>query len=186
MAFDHHLNTGLALSAAARESGLDADQFDVQLQVGAALAGCWRRLALGGTPVQPRGCFANPVEVCSTASPCPPPPPSTPTQRLLVACPFLQQRIVRMRPKLLAALAADPDLVATRLVELCGLLPGADVAGIACARPSLLLDPEWGGVPAAVAALARHYDPREVAHLASQQPLLLAESVDDVLAELQR
>lgn len=100
--------------------------------------------------------------------------------------PFLQDRLLRMSPKLLAALAADPALIAARLVELRALLPGADVAAVAGGRPSLLLPPEWERVPAAAAALADRYSEEEVARLVVAEPLLLAEDVEAILAELQR
>lgn len=54
-------------------------------------------------------------------------------------------------------------------------------------RPSLLLDPEWPGVPAAAARLQACYpDPADVARLVAAEPLLLAEDLDRVLAELER
>ena len=111
-------------------------------------------------------------------------PPSK--QRLLAVAPFLQQRLIRMRPKLIAALAADPERVAARLIALRALLPGADVAAVAGGRPSLLLDPEWGGVEARAAGLAAVYSEAEVARLVAAEPLLLAEDLEAVLAELQR
>ncbi|KAL4431202.1 hypothetical protein ABPG75_006458 [Micractinium tetrahymenae] len=107
-------------------------------------------------------------------------------QRLLTLMPFLQDRLLRMSPKLLAALAADPSLVAARLIELKSLLPAAAVAAVAGGRPSLLLSPEWERLPAAAAALARRYSEEEVALLVAAEPLLLAEDVEAILAELQR
>lgn len=112
--------------------------------------------------------------------------PAPCVQRLLTLMPFLQQRLLRIQPKLLAALAADPDLVASRLVELKMLLPAVDVARVAGQRPSLLLAGEWECVPGAVAQLLAHYSQEEAASLASAEPLLLAEDVEAVLAELAR
>lgn len=136
------------------------------------------------------------LEACLVLFRIPLPPASTPhppthasgpvAQRLLTLMPFLQDRLLRMSPKLLAALAADPGLIAARLVELRALLPAADVAAVAGGRPSLLLPPEWERVPAAAAALARRYSEPEVARLVAAEPLLLAEDVEAVLAELQR
>ena len=63
-------------------------------------------------------------------------------QRLLTLLPFLQPRIPRMQPRLLAALAADPEGLASRLIQLKVLLPAADVGAIVTQRPSLLLLPE--------------------------------------------
>lgn len=100
--------------------------------------------------------------------------------------PFLQDRLPRMRPKLLAALAADPDRVAARLIQLRSLLPAADVAAVAAVRPSLLLDGEWEGVAERAAALGRHYSEAEVARIVQAEPLLLAEELQGVLEELQR
>jgi hypothetical protein len=94
--------------------------------------------------------------------------------------------MLRMQPKLLAALAADPERVAGRLIELKSLLPLADVAAIAAQRPSLLLDGEWERVAGGAAQLAAVYAEAEVAKLASSEPLLLVEDLQHILAELQR
>ncbi|PRW58273.1 ER lumen retaining receptor isoform B [Chlorella sorokiniana] len=136
--FDTQLNQGLVRSAAARESGLDYDEFEARLQ------------------------------------------------RLFTLVPFLQERMLRMQPKLLAALAAEPEQLAQRLVELKTLLPQADVAAIVAQRPSLLLDGEWERVPAGVAALAACYSEEEAGRLASAEPLLLVEDLEHVLQELGR
>jgi fermentation-respiration switch protein FrsA (DUF1100 family) len=94
--------------------------------------------------------------------------------------------MLRMQPKLLAALAADPERVAGRLIELKSLLPLANVAAIAGQRPSLLLDGEWERVAGGAAQLAAIYAEAEVAKLASAEPLLLVEDLQHILAELQR
>lgn len=107
-------------------------------------------------------------------------------QRLFSLMPFLQQRMLRMQPKLLAALAADPDRVAARLIELKAMLPAADVAAVVGGRPSLLLEGEWEQVPKRVEQLAAHYTEEEVARLVAVEPLLLVEDIEEVLAELQR
>ncbi|PSC76419.1 ATP-dependent zinc metalloprotease FTSH mitochondrial isoform A [Micractinium conductrix] len=107
-------------------------------------------------------------------------------QHLLALMPFLTNRLPRLAPKLVAALVADPPTIAARLVELKRLLPAADVAAIAGGRPSLLVPPEWERLPAGVAALQARYSEEEVARLAAAEPLLLADDVEAVLAELQR
>lgn len=107
-------------------------------------------------------------------------------QRLLYLMPFLQPRLLRIQPKLLAALAADPDLIAARLIELKALLPAADVAAVAGQRPSLLLAGEWERVPGAVRQLLALYSEEEAARLATAEPVLLADDVEEVLAELGR
>ena len=107
-------------------------------------------------------------------------------QRLLTLLPFLQDRMLRMQPRLLAALAADPERVAGRLIELKSLLPLADVAAIARQRPSLLLDGEWERVAGGAAQLGAVYEEAEVARIASAEPLLLVEDLQHILAELQR
>lgn len=43
-----------------------------------------------------------------------------------------------MHPKTLAALLEDPEVVATVLLTLRALLPGANVSSIVCASPQLV------------------------------------------------
>lgn len=76
--------------------------------------------------------------------------------------------------------------MAARLIELRLLLPGADIAAIVGQRPSLLLAGEWERVAAAVTHLLQRYSEAETAFLVSSEPLLLAEDVEEVLAELGR
>jgi HPt (histidine-containing phosphotransfer) domain-containing protein len=159
--FNEQLNQGLVRSAAARASGLEYEEFETRLQVRWLAGGC-RRSA-------PR------LTLCFPA-----------VQRLLYLMPFLQPRLLRIQPKLLAALAADPDLIAARLIELKALLPAADVAAVAGQRPSLLLAGEWERVPDAVRQLLALYSEEEAARLATAEPVLLADDVEEVLAELGR
>ena len=55
-------------------------------------------------------------------------------QELLAVLPFLHDRLVRMRPKLLAALAQDSQQMAGRVIFLRELLPGADLICILSQR----------------------------------------------------
>ena len=169
--YDERLNQGLIRSAAARESGLEYEEFEARLEARCACA----------VPRPPRLARQrlHPPSNCL----CWPRPA---LQRLLTLMPFLQRRLLRIQPKLLAALAADPDLIAARLIQLKTLLPAADVAAVAGQRPSLLLDAEWQRVPVAVSQLLARYSEEEAAFLASREPLLLAEDVEAVLAELAR
>lgn len=107
-------------------------------------------------------------------------------QRLFTLMPFLQARMLRMQPKLLAALAAQPQVVAARMIELRGLLPGASVEAVLSQRPSLLLEGEWERVAGGVVALQARYSESEVARLATAEPLLLVADLEEVLQELGR
>lgn len=55
-------------------------------------------------------------------------------QRLLVIMPFLQARLVRMKPALVAALAEDVERSAERMIWLREALPGADIESILSQR----------------------------------------------------
>lgn len=108
-------------------------------------------------------------------------------QAVLVLMPFLAPKLPRLRPELLAGLAADIERTATRLLQLRALLPTqADAAAVLSARPSLLLDGEWERLPAGLDALLRRFSEGDVARLVHAEPSLLLEDVDGVLRELQR
>eukprot|EP00887_Chlorella_sp_A99_P005535 scaffold1.g5535.t1 len=100
--------------------------------------------------------------------------------------PFLEPQLARLRPALLAGLAADPERAAARLVELRALLPRANVAAVLSQRPSLVLDGEWEAVPAGLARLLAYYTEEEAAAMVSVEPCLLLDDVRVVLRELTR
>jgi hypothetical protein len=106
---------------------------------------------------------------------------------LLVIMPFLQPRLVRMKPALLAALAADVVKTAERVITLKDMLnDGANIESILSQRPSLLLDEDWPKIPLALASLRKFYDDVVIADMASAEPILLVENVDSILRELER
>jgi hypothetical protein len=55
-------------------------------------------------------------------------------QELLVVLPFLKDRLVRIKPALLAALAQDAHQTAGRVIALKNLLPRADLVQILVLR----------------------------------------------------
>eukprot|EP00887_Chlorella_sp_A99_P005790 scaffold1.g5790.t1 len=70
-------------------------------------------------------------------------------QRLLVLMPFLERGLLRLPPRVLGGLAADPERAGRRLIALrAELPPTADVAALLSQRPSLLLEPDWPSVGA--------------------------------------
>lgn len=105
---------------------------------------------------------------------------------LLVIMPFLQSRLVRMKPELLASLASDVSKTANRIIELKMMIPGVNMEAVCSQRPSLLLDVEWSKVPVALEKLAQHYDDDVIASMVSEEPLLLVEDVNKILLELER
>ena len=107
-------------------------------------------------------------------------------ESLLTVMPFLQARLVRMKPALLAALAADVEKTATRIVQLQNILSGGNMESILSQRPSLVLDEEWVKIPAALESLKKHYNDEHIAQMASKEPILLIENVDTILKDLER
>jgi hypothetical protein len=105
---------------------------------------------------------------------------------LLIIMPFLQQRLVRMKPALLAALATDVAKTAERMINLKNMLDGANIESILSQRPSLVLDEDWPKIPLALTSLRKYYDDVAIAEMASQEPILLVENVDSILRELER
>ena len=165
---DDHLREGLVGAASARLAGLEPGEFEARVEVSGSCMSCPGPLTLhlpgsGGTD-------------CT----------SLVLQRLLALLPCLTPRISRLRPELLAGLVTDIGRAAARLIELRGLLPGADVAAVLGQRPLLLLDGEWEQIPAGVAGLRRHFSEEQVARMVAQEPLLLLEDIDQVLRDLQR
>jgi hypothetical protein len=55
-------------------------------------------------------------------------------ERLLVLLPFLQTRLLRMRPALIAALAEDVDRTAERIIALKDALPGVNIEAVISGR----------------------------------------------------
>jgi hypothetical protein len=106
---------------------------------------------------------------------------------LLIIMPFLQARLVRMKPALLAALATDVVKTAERVIQLKNMLdPGANIESILSQRPSLVLDEDWPKIPLALETLRKYYDDVAIAEMASAEPILLVENVDSILRELER
>jgi hypothetical protein len=106
---------------------------------------------------------------------------------LLIVMPFLQPRLVRMKPALLAGLAADVGKTAERMVTLKNMLDeGANIESILSQRPSLVLDEDWPKIPLALDSLKKYYDDVAIAEMATAEPILLVENVDGVLRELER
>lgn len=107
--------------------------------------------------------------------------------QLLVIMPFLQARLARIKPELLAGLASDVETTASRILSLkVDLIPGADVESILHQRPSLLLNPEWSKIGACLSGLQTHYSDKDIAAMVSKEPLLLVEDVEKILRELER
>jgi len=106
---------------------------------------------------------------------------------LLVIMPFLQPRLVRMKPALLAALATDVVKTAERVIQFKNMLDErANIESILSQRPSLVLDEDWPKIPLALASLRKFYDDVTIADMASAEPILLVENVDSILRELER
>lgn len=106
---------------------------------------------------------------------------------LLIIMPFLQPRLVRMKPALLAALATDVVKTAERVIQLKNMLDdGANIESILSQRPSLVLNEDWPKIPLALASLRKYYDDVAIAEMASAEPILLVENVDSILRELER
>lgn len=58
-------------------------------------------------------------------------------------------------------------------------------ASNAC-RPTILLEEEFAGIPAATAVLHRWFDVDAVDHMVQEQPLFLVEDVEDAISSLNR
>eukprot|EP00887_Chlorella_sp_A99_P001437 scaffold8.g1437.t1 len=93
--------------------------------------------------------------------------------RLLLLLPTLRPRLVSMKPQTLAALVAQVDEVAGRLVELKAVFPGADAAALAVREPGLVLGFEMRRLRDIAAALRALLPALNVDALVQENPSML-------------
>lgn len=92
----------------------------------------------------------------------------------------------KLQPEILLAMTADTSAVASKLLQLKMWFPQANVSMMVAQRPTLVLDNEFNGIPAAMGVLQHWFEADAIDHMVQEQPLFLIEDVEDAISSLNR
>lgn len=100
--------------------------------------------------------------------------------------PDMVVKLHALRAPLVLELLQDMPGVASRLLRLRALLPGADVSAMVAQVPELLLKTPMPELEAAIASLGENLPGVSIGHLVEREPMLLRADVKQLLSEVGR
>lgn len=107
-------------------------------------------------------------------------------QELQHLLPDLASRWQTIQPQILLSMAADTRTIATRLLQLKLWFPAANVSIMVTHRPTLVLEEEFSGIPAAIKVLQHWFEADAIDQMVEEQPLFLVEDVETAISSLNR
>lgn len=100
--------------------------------------------------------------------------------------PDLADRWQKLQPQILVLMIADTSTVAVRLLQLKMWFPEANVSTMVSQRPTLVLDEEFNGIPAAMKVMQHWFAADAIDHMVQEEPLFLVEDVESAISSLNR
>ncbi|DBA97160.1 TPA: hypothetical protein ACH3X1_014926 [Trebouxia sp. C0004] len=100
--------------------------------------------------------------------------------------PDLAGRWHKLQPQILLLMTADTSTVAVRLLQLKLWFPEANVSTMVSQRPTLVLDEDFKGIPAAIKVMQHWFAADAIDHMVQEEPLFLVEDVESAISSLNR
>ncbi|DBA70406.1 TPA: hypothetical protein ACH3X2_011820 [Trebouxia sp. C0005] len=126
------------------------------------------------------------LQQSAQATECLPPVDNKALKELQDLLPDLAGRWQKLQPQILLLMTADTSIVAVRLLQLKMWFPEANVSTMVSQRPTLVLDEEFNGIPAAMKVLQHWFAADAIDHMVQEEPLFLVEDVESAISSLNR
>ncbi|KAA6427521.1 MAG: hypothetical protein FRX49_02184 [Trebouxia sp. A1-2] len=124
------------------------------------------------------------LQQSAQATECLPPVDNKALKELQDLLPDLAGRWQKLQPQILLLMTADTSIVAVRLLQLKMWFPEANVSTMVSQRPTLVLDEEFNGIPAAMKVLQHWFAADAIDHMVQEEPLFLVEDVESAISSL--